>query len=103
MNYQNKHLVGAMIVAGYDEHEGGQVYGCPIGGTLVREAWAIDGSGSTYIWGYCDSAYRWGLCRGTWHGSVQHHTVHQLACFMINSPMACDVWVCVRAIAVSQL
>lgn len=25
MNYQYKHLVGAMIVAGWDEHEGGQV------------------------------------------------------------------------------
>ena len=25
MNYQYKHLVGAMIVAGWDEQEGGQV------------------------------------------------------------------------------
>lgn len=59
MNYNNKdHLVGALIIAGYDSHKGGQVYGCPIGGTLSCEKWAIDGSGSTYIWGYCDEAYR---------------------------------------------
>ena len=58
MNYQNKHLIGAMIVAGWDENEGGQVYGCPIGGTLVRQPWTTDGSGSTYIWGFLDSAYR---------------------------------------------
>jgi len=28
MNYQYKHLVGAMIVAGWDEQEGGQVCIC---------------------------------------------------------------------------
>ncbi|KAF8061998.1 Proteasome subunit beta type-6 [Scenedesmus sp. PABB004] len=59
MNYNNKNnLVGALLVAGYDEAAGGQVYGIPIGGTIVREAWAIDGSGSTYIWGYMDAAWK---------------------------------------------
>lgn len=47
-----------MIVAGYDPSEGGQVYGCPIGGTMVKESFALDGSGSTYIWGYCDSHFK---------------------------------------------
>jgi 20S proteasome subunit beta 1 len=37
MNYQYKdNLIGAMIVAGWDEHGGGQVWGSPIGGTLVQ-------------------------------------------------------------------
>lgn len=60
MNYANKdHLVGALIIAGYDSIDGeGQVYGCPIGGTLSREKWAIDGSGSTYIWGFCEDNYK---------------------------------------------
>jgi len=59
MNYNNKdHLVGALIIAGYDDAQGGQVYGCPIGGTLSKEKWAIDGSGSTYIWAFCDAEYR---------------------------------------------
>lgn len=35
-----------------------QVFGCPIGGTLSNEKWTVDGSGSTFIWGYCDSEYR---------------------------------------------
>ena len=35
-----------------------QVYGVPIGGTLVRQRWTTDGSGSTYLWGYLDSAYK---------------------------------------------
>ncbi len=64
MNYNNKdHLVGAMLVVGWDKHGGGQVFGAPIGGTLSKEKWAIDGSGSTYIWGYCDSEFRC-VCAG---------------------------------------
>ena len=69
MNYQNKdHLVGAIIVAGWDKHGGGQAFGCPISGTLVKEKWAIDGSGSTYIWAYCDSAFR--SVRVAIHGAI---------------------------------
>ena len=58
MNYQNKQLVAASLVAGWDAEEGGQVFGIPIGGTMIPEKWAIDGSGSTYIWGYMDSEFR---------------------------------------------
>jgi 20S proteasome subunit beta 1 len=58
MNYQYKHLEGAMIVAGWDEQEGGQVYGCPIGGTISREPWTTDGSGSTFLWGLLDSEFK---------------------------------------------
>lgn len=59
LNYNNKSmLLGAMIVAGWDKHAGGQIWGCPISGTLVQERWAIDGSGSTYIWGFLDAEYR---------------------------------------------
>ena len=61
MNYQYKQLLGAMIVAGWDQDRGGQVYGCPIGGTLVQENWTTDGSGSTYIWGYLDATFRYML------------------------------------------
>ena len=59
MNYSNKEMLqGAMIVAGYEPGSGeGLVYGIPIGGTLVREPWAVDGSGSTYIWGFLDAEY----------------------------------------------
>jgi hypothetical protein len=36
-----------------------QVYGCPIGGSLVQEQWAVDGSGSTYIWAALDDGFKW--------------------------------------------
>ncbi len=59
INYANKAmLVGALIVAGWDAARGGQVYGVPIGGTLVRQRWTTDGSGSTYLWGYLDAEYK---------------------------------------------
>ena len=46
-------------MAGWDKDTGGQVYGCPIGGTVVQENWTTDGSGSTYIWGYLDATFRY--------------------------------------------
>lgn len=69
MNYQNKGmnqgqgLSAAMICAGYDGARGGQVYSLPIGGTMVQVAWAVDGSGSSYIWGFCDAEYHEGMTR----------------------------------------
>lgn len=76
MNYQNKEmLVGAMIVAGYDDELGGQIYGVPIGGSMVQQKWATDGSGSTYIWGYMDSSFR---CVAT--GNTLAVVGHPLVC-----------------------
>ncbi|KAL7673522.1 hypothetical protein ACOME3_008377 [Neoechinorhynchus agilis] len=54
-------LVAGMIVAGYDEKEGGQVYSLPLGGMVVRQPIAMGGSGSTYLYGYMDSQYRSGM------------------------------------------
>lgn len=47
-----------MIIAGYDRKHGGQVYSIPLGGSLHKQAYAIGGSGSTYIYGYCDANWR---------------------------------------------
>jgi 20S proteasome subunit beta 1 len=57
--YANKnHIMAAIIVGGYDKQNRGSVYSIPLGGSLVREPWAIGGSGSSYIYGYCDSNYK---------------------------------------------
>mmetsp|Transcript_47157 Transcript_47157/g.120303 ORF Transcript_47157/g.120303 Transcript_47157/m.120303 type:complete len:230 (-) Transcript_47157:19-708(-) len=64
INYNNKtNLMAAMIVAGWDRHEGAQVYSMPIGGAMVAEPWITDGSGSSYIWGYMDSEFRHNMTR----------------------------------------
>lgn len=57
--YENKdNLTAGIIVAGYDEKNKGQVYSIPIGGSLHKQSYAIAGSGSTFIYGYCDKNYK---------------------------------------------
>lgn len=50
-----------LIIAGWDERHGGQVYSIPLGGSLHKGSYAIGGSGSTYIYGYCDAHWREGM------------------------------------------
>lgn len=47
-----------MIIAGFDKRNGGQVYSIPLGGSLHKQAFAIGGSGSTYIYGYTDAHWK---------------------------------------------
>ncbi|KAI9310165.1 proteasome subunit beta type-6 [Dichotomocladium elegans] len=62
--YQNKDaLTAGIIVAGYDDKEGPSVYNVPLGGSLHKAPFAIGGSGSTYIYGYCDAQYRDNMTR----------------------------------------
>ncbi|GAA6005243.1 hypothetical protein JCM10207_002911 [Rhodosporidiobolus poonsookiae] len=57
--YSNKDKLSAgIIVAGWDKISGGTVYNIPLGGGKFKAPWAIGGSGSTYIYGYCDATYR---------------------------------------------
>ncbi|KAL2809630.1 nucleophile aminohydrolase [Aspergillus granulosus] len=57
--YENKDMLSAgIIIAGYDPRHGGQVYSIPLGGSLHKQAYSIGGSGSTYIYGYCDANWR---------------------------------------------
>ncbi|KAJ7283793.1 20S proteasome subunit [Mycena rebaudengoi] len=61
--YANKDALSAgIIVAGWDKEVGPSVYNIPLGGGLFRQPWAIGGSGSTYVYGYCDATYKegWG-------------------------------------------
>jgi len=57
--YENKdHLQAGMICAGFDDKERGQVYNITLGGTWEKSKWTSSGSGSSYIYGYCDEHYR---------------------------------------------
>eukprot|EP01125_Pyxidicula_operculata_P000271 TRINITY_DN10346_c0_g1_i1.p1 TRINITY_DN10346_c0_g1~~TRINITY_DN10346_c0_g1_i1.p1 ORF type:complete len:219 (+),score=46.32 TRINITY_DN10346_c0_g1_i1:50-706(+) len=59
MCYANKsQLLAGMIIGGWDPEKGGQVFCVPLGGALVRQPCAIGGSGSTYIYAYCDANYK---------------------------------------------
>jgi len=62
--YQNKDmLTAAVIVAGWDKHSCGSVWTIPIGGSLHKQNFAIGGSGSSYIYGFCDSQYKENMTR----------------------------------------
>ncbi|KAF9976210.1 Proteasome subunit beta type-1 [Actinomortierella ambigua] len=62
--YQNKdNLMAGIIVAGWDKENGGSVWNIPLGGSLHRQPFAIGGSGSTYIYGYCDAQFRDNMSR----------------------------------------
>ncbi|CAJ1394760.1 unnamed protein product [Effrenium voratum] len=64
MAYNNKdRLMAGLIIAGYDEKRGGQVYSIPLGGARVRVPWACDGSGSSYIKGFIENHYRPGMSK----------------------------------------
>ncbi|CAH8486212.1 unnamed protein product [Schistosoma rodhaini] len=61
-NYRDD-LVAGIIVAGWDEELGGQIYSIPLGGMLIRQPIVIGGSGSTYTYGYVDHGFRKGMTR----------------------------------------
>jgi len=56
-------LSAGLIVAGYDDAEGGAVWALPLGAALMRQPYAIGGSGSAYITGWCDRNWRDGMSR----------------------------------------
>lgn len=62
--YENKNaLMASIICAGWDPINGGSVYAIPLGGSLVKQPFAIGGSGSTYIYGWVDANYREGMTK----------------------------------------
>ncbi|KAJ3128015.1 Proteasome subunit beta type-1 [Nowakowskiella sp. JEL0407] len=62
--YSNKDKLSAgIIVAGIDKVDGPSVWSIPLGGSLHKQPFAIGGSGSTYIYGYCDAAFKNGMSK----------------------------------------
>ncbi|XP_063902255.1 proteasome subunit beta type-6-like [Zophobas morio] len=61
--FNRDNLTAGIICAGFDKENGGQVYSIPLGGMCIRQPFAIGGSGSSYIYGYCDSNYRQGMSK----------------------------------------
>ncbi|KAJ3046466.1 Proteasome subunit beta type-1 [Rhizophlyctis rosea] len=62
--YQNKdNLSASIIVAGWDKHDGPSVYTVTLAGSLHKQPFAIGGSGSTYIYGYCDATFKDGMTK----------------------------------------
>ena len=62
--YENKErLQAGMIIAGWDRKLGPQVYGIPLGGALVEAPFTVGGSGSAYVYGWCDDTFKEDMSR----------------------------------------
>lgn len=62
--YENKRmLTAALIIAGWDDSGGGQVYQIPLGGTCLRSKYAIGGSGSSYVTALVETSFKEGMSR----------------------------------------
>lgn len=62
--YENKErLQAGMIIAGWDRKLGPQVYGIPLGGSLTEAPFTVGGSGSAYIYGFCDNTFQENMTR----------------------------------------
>ncbi|RLV93835.1 Proteasome subunit beta type-1 [Spathaspora sp. JA1] len=60
--YNNKdNLTAGIICAGYDKQNGGTVYSIPIGGSIHKQDYAIAGSGSTFVYGWCNENFKLGM------------------------------------------
>ncbi|KAH8289123.1 hypothetical protein KR054_000591, partial [Drosophila jambulina] len=60
--YTNRQsMLAGIIVAGWDDTKGGQVYNIPLGGMMIRLPYAIGGSGSPYLKGYVNTRYKPGM------------------------------------------
>lgn len=62
--YTNKdRLMAGIIIGGWDKYRGGQVFSISLGGSMVKQPYSIGGSGSTYIYGYCDHKFKLNMTR----------------------------------------
>lgn len=62
--YENKdRLMAGIIIGGWDPVHKASLFSIPLGGAMVQERYAIGGSGSSYIYGYCDANFREGMSR----------------------------------------
>lgn len=78
--YNNKdRLMASIICAGWDAQHGGSVYALPLGGALVKQDWAIGGSGSTYVYGFVDANYKLNMSKEECQQFVAQAIAHAMA------------------------
>lgn len=78
--YDNKdRLLAGIICAGYDDVDGGSVYSINLGGSCVKQAYTIGGSGSTYIYGFCDEFFKPDMTRDECIEFTQKAIAHAMA------------------------
>ncbi len=78
--YNNKDaLTAGLIVAGWDQKRGAQVYPIPLGGSKFRKQVAIGGSGSGYITGLVDHLFKPNMTQKECRSMVTRCVSHAMA------------------------
>jgi 20S proteasome subunit beta 1 len=57
------YLSAGLIVCGIDDVEGPQIYSVGIGGAVSKQNIVLSGSGSAFIYGFCDTEYKTGMSK----------------------------------------
>ena len=55
--------MSSIIVCGWDKLKGPQIYTVGLGGSVTRQEIALSGSGSAYVYGFCDTNFKKGMTR----------------------------------------
>lgn len=80
MCYENKdRLLAGIICAGYDDVDGGSVYSINLGGSCLKQPYTIGGSGSSFIYGYCDANYKKDMTRDECIEFTKNAVAHAMA------------------------
>jgi len=78
--YKNKDALSAgVIVAGWDPVEGGQVFNVVMGGSCLKQSFALGGSGSLFIYGLLDAEFRPGMTEEEARNLVKKSISHAMA------------------------
>ncbi|KJH52774.1 peptidase, T1 family [Dictyocaulus viviparus] len=70
-NYRDQ-LSASVLIAGWDQKCGGQLYAIPIGGFVTRQKSTASGSGSTFVQGFLDNSWRSNLTKEECKSIVKH-------------------------------
>ena len=76
--------MAGIIIGGWDRQCGGSVYSITLGGSMVKQDFAIGGSGSTYVYGYCDANFKTGMSRSECQEFVRNGTCQPLLSIPIS-------------------
>ena len=59
--YQNKNRLSAGIICAGVDASGSHIFSIPLGGSKIEQEFSIGGSGSAFIYGYCDKHFKSGM------------------------------------------
>lgn len=78
--YMNRwNIQAGIIVAGWDEVNGGTVYNIPLGGSLIQAPYAMGGSGSVFLYGWADRHFRLGMTKDECLDFVKNAVAHAIS------------------------